>query len=507
VEHLYHSLSPTSLSALTDAAAAINSSLELEAVWRKMAQLACKVTRAEASNVFQLDPDQAALILVGALGHHRDALVGRSFGLDRGIAARVVRTLEPLHVPDVPTSRHYEKSIDDISSMRTRCALAVPMVCRGELLGVIQVANRLDEHEFTDGDLKILQVFGVLAATAAHNAQLHEDLKTRFARLQDNVAQGPTIIGNSPKLKEMLNLCHRVAPSTATVLVLGETGTGKELTARYVHNCSRRATATFVAVNCAAIPETLLESELFGHEKGAFTGAASPRKGWFELASGGTIFLDEIGEISRSTQAKLLRVLQEREVVRVGGARPISVNVRIIAATNRNLKNMMLDGLFRDDLYYRLCVFPIELPPLRARREDIPDLVNHFVERSTRQFGIPSLSVGKAAMELLEAYHWPGNIRELQNVAERSVLMVDGTVLKPNHLPPEIQVIESDDHGSSENPATLLGQEKSLILSALKEHRWNQSSAARALGITRYHLRHRLKKYGIRKPDNVTSSR
>ncbi len=506
MEHLYHSLSAASLSALTEAAAAINSSLDLESVWRKMAQLACKVTRAEASNVFRIDVDQAALVLVGALGHHRDALVGRSFSLDRGIAGRVVHTLEPLHVPDVQASRYFEKPVDDISSMRTRSALAVPMICRGELLGVIQVVNRQDEHDFTDGDLKILQVFGVLAATAAHNAQIHDDLKTRFARLQDNVAQDPDIIGSSAKLKEMIDLCHRVAPSTATVLILGETGTGKELTARYVHNCSRRAAGTFVAVNCAAIAETLLESELFGHERGAFTGAVDPRKGWFELASGGTIFLDEIGEISRSTQAKLLRVLQEREVVRVGGARPISVNVRIIAATNRNLKNMMHDGVFRDDLYYRLCVFPIELPPLRERREDIPDLVNHFVERSTHQFGIPALSVGSAAMKMLQDYHWPGNIRELQNVAERSVLMVDGTVLKPNHLPPEIQMVERNGNGAIEDSSTLLGQEKSLILGALKEHRWNQSSAARALGITRYHLRHRLKKYGIQKPHDTASS-
>jgi Nif-specific regulatory protein len=341
-------------------------------------------------------------------------------------------------------------------------------------------------------------VFAALAATALQNARAHEDLKQRFAGLRDSVMKEASIIGESPQLRQVLELCERVAPSNATVLLLGETGTGKELAARYIHNGSRRREETFVAINCAALTETLLESELFGHEKGSFTGAHAQRKGWFEVAAGGTLFLDEIGDISRSTQAKLLRVLQEREFVRVGGTKPIPSDGRLVVATNRNLKNMMIDGVFRDDLYYRLSVFPIQLPPLRDRREDIPKLVGHFVVRAAKEFGIPELSVSSKTVETLTQYQWPGNIRELQNVVERAVLMSDGPTLLPCHLPPDIQAATTEE--PAEDASTLLGQERSLIVKALKDHNWNQSSAARALGITRYHLRHRIKKYGIQKP-------
>jgi transcriptional regulator with GAF, ATPase, and Fis domain len=309
----------------------------------------------------------------------------------------------------------------------------------------------------------------------------------------------PEVIGESAGFKEVLKLCDRVAPSNATVLILGETGTGKEVAARYIHKTSRRRDETFVAVNCAALPEALLESELFGHEKGSFTSAHARRMGRFELADKGTLFLDEIGDISRSTQAKLLRVLQEKEFVRVGGTETIRCDVRIIAATNRNLKHMMADGVFRDDLYYRLSVFPVHMPPLRERREDLPKLVEHFVARATREFRIPELRVASATMQALGRYEWRGNIRELQNVIERSVLMSDGSVLLPHHLPPEIQATAEVEE-PSQDPSTLHGQERAMILRALEQHGWNQSQAARALGVTRYHLRHRIRKYDLRRP-------
>jgi Nif-specific regulatory protein len=486
------------LTALTEAAAAINSTLDLDSVLRTIARLACNVTRAEASNVFSLDGQRGKLVVVAATGHHSDALVGQELDAKLGIPGQVVRTCEPINIPDVRASKHFSSEIDDISSMRTRSALAAPMIHRSAVIGVIEVVNRLDESDFSDSDLKILQVFAALAATALQNARAHEDLKQRFAGLRDSVMKEASIIGESPQLHQVLELCDRVAPSNATVLLLGETGTGKELTARYIHNGSRRREETFVAINCAALTETLLESELFGHEKGSFTGAHAQRKGWFEVAAGGTLFLDEIGDISRSTQAKLLRVLQEREFVRVGGTKPIPSDGRLVVATNRNLKNMMIDGVFRDDLYYRLSVFPIQLPPLRDRREDIPKLVGHFVVRAAKEFGIPELSVSSKTVETLTQYQWPGNIRELQNVVERAVLMSDGPTLLPCHLPPDIQVATTEE--PAEDASTLLGQERSLIVKALKDHNWNQSSAARALGITRYHLRHRIKKYGIQKP-------
>jgi transcriptional regulator with GAF, ATPase, and Fis domain len=301
-------------------------------------------------------------------------------------------------------------------------------------------------------------------------------------------------------MRQVLALCERVAGSSATVLLLGETGTGKELCARNIHHRSRRAAQTFMAVNCAALTDTLLESELFGHEKGSFTGAHAQHRGLFELADGGTLFLDEIGEISRSTQAKLLRVLQEREFVRVGGNRAIPCDVRIIAATNRDLKKMMAEGDFREDLYYRLSVFPIQVPALRERPEDIPVLARHFVAKALDDLRIPGpLALAEATIQTLVRYPWPGNIRELQNVIERSVLMSDGNVLGPHHLPPDLLAAAADN---SEPVTTLDSHERALILKALVEQNWNQSQAARVLGITRDLLRHRIKKYGLQRPDN-----
>ncbi len=494
-----YGLPPASVSALAEAAAAITSTLDLDVVLQKIARLACEVARAEASSVFSLDGSAGRLVCVAAAGGRREAILGREFNASLGIPGQVVRRGSPIHVPDVRSHAKYCKDIDNIGTWPTRTLLAAPMIHRSEVIGVIEVVNRLDGKDFTPGDLKVLQIFATLAASATQNARAHLDLQQRYEGLRDSVSKGPSIIGESAAIRKVLELCDRVAPSHATVLLLGETGTGKELCARHIHNASRRRGETFVAINCAALPETLLESELFGHEKGSFTGAHTQRRGWFELANRGTLFLDEIGDISRSTQAKLLRVLQEKEFVRVGGGKPIPCDVRIIAATNRQLKNMMIDGVFREDLYYRLSVFPIQVPALRDRREDIPALVSHFVDRAVRQFGIPKIQVAREAMDILCRYDWPGNIRELENVVERSVLMCDDTSLRPRHLPSDIEAAAMPD-AEDEEGRTLHGQERVLILKALQLHGWNQSQAARALGIGRDYLRHRVKKYGIQKP-------
>jgi len=497
-----HALPAASLTALTEAAAAINSTLDLDAVLQTIARLACAVTRAEAASVFLLGDRRKRLVVVAATGGRRDALIGLDIDVQQGLAGHVVRTGEPINLVDACNHRRFSKQIDDISSLRTRTLIATPMVYRGEVIGVIEVVNRLDETGFDDHDQKILKVFAAMAAGATQNAKTYQDLQRRFDGLRESVMKRPTIIGQAPAFKRVLELCDKVSPSNATVLLLGETGTGKELTARYIHNASRRRAGTFVAINCAALPDTLLESELFGHEKGSFTGAHAQRRGWFELTDGGTLFLDEIGDITRSTQAKLLRVLQEKEFVRVGGSKTVSCDVRIIAATNRNLKNMMADGLFRDDLYYRLSVFPIELPALRDRSEDVPELVEHFVAAAVREFGMRDLRITNDTMDRLSRHSWPGNIRELQNVIERSVLMSDGTALYPSDLPQDIQAAV----GAAEpcdDLSTLPGQERALILKALEEHGWNQSQAARSLGVSRYHLRHRIKKYAIEKPGGL----
>jgi two-component system NtrC family response regulator len=300
-------------------------------------------------------------------------------------------------------------------------------------------------------------------------------------------------------MRHVTEMVNRVAASNATVLLLGETGTGKEVTSRLIHQTSPRRDKPFIAINCAALPETLLESELFGHERGAFTGATAQKMGRFELADQGTLFLDEIGDISGSTQVKLLRVLQEKEFVRVGGTKPIASDARIIAATNKNLLEAMQDGSFREDLYYRLNVFPIQIPPLRKRRDDVPSLVDHFVHLASANLRCNLPPVSDEAMALLTSYDWPGNIRELQNVMERAVLLADGKPVVAAHLPREItgdQVLETPDKADS----SLWGTEKALIIKALKEAGWNQSKAARALGISRDNLRYRIKKYEIEKP-------
>jgi len=487
------------LSALTEAAAAISSTLDFDSVLSTVARLACEVTRGEVSSVFSLDTQRNKLIAVAATGQWRDVLVGHEFDARAGIPGEVVRTSAPIIVDDVNKCGKFCREIDDLSSMRTRSVIAAPMIHSGDMIGVIEVVNRRDETDFTDTDLEVLKVFATLAAGAGRNAQAHQHLKEQLAGLRDSVTKRDVIIGESPRWHRVLELCDKVAPSNATVLLLGETGTGKELAARYIHNVSRCGHESFVAVNCAAMPETLLESELFGHERGAFTGAHARRRGWFEVADGGTLFLDEIGDVGRPMQVKLLRVLQERRFVRVGGTQPTACNVRIIAATNRNLKNMMIDGKFREDLYYRLSVFPIELPALRDRREDIPRLIEHVVERAKRECGIAELRIARETLDTLVHYDWPGNIRELQNVIERSVLMSDGEVLLPCHLPTDIVAATQVD-SPVEDPTTLYGQERALIQKALEEHNWNQSQAARSLGITRYHLRHRIKKYEMKRP-------
>jgi transcriptional regulator with GAF, ATPase, and Fis domain len=315
----------------------------------------------------------------------------------------------------------------------------------------------------------------------------------------DRASMFEEIVGTSAALQRVLSLVSKVAPTDASVLVTGETGTGKELVARAIHRSSRRSSRAFVSVNCAAIPRGLIASELFGHEKGSFTGALQRRLGRFEMAEGGTIFLDEVGELPVETQIALLRVLQEREFERVGGTRSIQTNVRVVAATNRDLRAATVAGTFRSDLFYRLNVFPIEMPPLRERREDIPVLVEYFIDHCARKVGKNIQGITKESLELLRSYTWPGNIRELQNVIERSVIMCEtenfsvdktwlaGLAQQPFGTEPKIPV----DH-SEKSPA----QEKEMIEAALRESAgrvFGPSGAATKLGIARSTLESKIR--------------
>jgi formate hydrogenlyase transcriptional activator len=307
------------------------------------------------------------------------------------------------------------------------------------------------------------------------------------------------IIGNSPALEEVLQQAERVAPTDSTVLIQGETGTGKELIARAVHNLSSRCGRPFVKLNCAAIPFDLLESELFGHEKGAFTGAIAQKIGRFELADKGTLFLDEVGDIPLALQPKLLRVLQEQQFERLGSTRTHQVDVRLVAATNRNLVDMVKRSDFRGDLYYRLNVFPIPLPPLRARREDIPALVEHFVEIYARRMDKRIESIPPEAMSVLTSYPWPGNIRELQNFIERSVILTEGDALHP-----PLSTLKVAAETESIGAITLEDAERDHILKTLEQTRWvvaGPNGAAARLGIKRSTLYFRMHKLGISRPN------
>ena len=492
-------LSATELAALIEASALINASLDLPATLQAIAVAAAEVLSAEASSVLLLDKRRRRLVFQAAHGESGDQLIGQEMNADAGIAGRVVTIGQPVLVPDARHDPDFFQEFDQQSSFVTRDIIAAPMLRHSEVIGVVEVLNRRGDGVFTARDKELLRLFANLAALSMCNAQRHEGAQREIRSLRVATQQQRPIIGASTALREVLKLCERVAGTAATVLLLGDTGTGKEVCARAIHARSPRASAPFVAINCAALPETLLESELFGHEAGAFTGAAGRKLGRFELADGGTLFLDEIGDISPATQIKLLRVLQEREFVRVGGAEAIACDVRIVAATNRDLRAAIDDGSFREDLFYRLNVFPIRVPPLRERVEDIPLLIEHYVNRSGVELGGRDVTVSDEAMALLVRYNWPGNIRELRNVVERAVLLCDGSVIEPDQLPREIS-------GQAATPridaagASVGDYERALVVQALEEHGWNQTRAAQALGMSRDNLRYRLRKYKITKP-------
>jgi DNA-binding NtrC family response regulator len=323
------------------------------------------------------------------------------------------------------------------------------------------------------------------------NRSLREALGKRFSH--------PNIVARSPKMQEVLATVERVARTNSTVLLGGESGVGKDLIARAIHEKSRRASGPFLKINSTAIPENLLESELFGFEKGAFTGAVASKPGKFELADKGTIFLDEIGDVPPLTQVKLLRVLQEREFERLGGTRTVKVDVRLLAATNKDLRQALEQGTFREDLYYRLNVVPIDIAPLRERKQDIPDLVNLFVSRFTGESGKPVEGITPEAMQILVSYHWPGNVRELQNIVERACALAKGSVLGPSDIHLDVRPAKAVNGSGGFLPdgMTLEQWEDEMVQEALRRANGNKSQAARLLGLSRNALRYRLSKIGI----------
>jgi formate hydrogenlyase transcriptional activator len=395
-----------------------------------------------------------------------------------------------------------------------RSLMTAPLIVQGESIGTLNLGSEVP-NQYGEADTSFLQEVANQVALAVENMTVHEEVAALKAKLEEenvylqeeirtqhNFAE---IIGKSQALKKILRRVETVAPTGSSVLITGETGTGKELIARAIHSLSPRRERSLIKVNCATLPSALVESELFGHEKGAFTGAIARRIGRFELADGGTIFLDELGEISPNVQVKLLRVLQEREFERVGGARTIRVDVRVIAASNRDLEKAMAEGSFRSDLYYRLNVFRIALPPLRERREDIPMLVRQMVMKYGGRIGKRIERVSQETIARLMAYPWPGNIRELENVIERAVILSPGSSLRIEDevLPPP------DPRAQGEAKAlTLADMERSFILKTLDATGWvidGPRGAAKILGLHANTLRGRLKKLGIRRRSHQRS--
>jgi len=329
--------------------------------------------------------------------------------------------------------------------------------------------------------------------------------ENRFLREELHLSSSfSDIIGKGKKIQDILNLVQKVAKTDASVLIRGESGTGKDLIAQAIHNNSIRKEKPFVRAECAVYAEGVLESELFGHEKGAFTGASQSRMGRFELANGGTLFLDEIGDMKPSIQLKLLRVLQEKTFERVGGTKPVRVDVRIIAATNKNLEDAIQKGIFREDLYYRINVVPIYMPTLRERKEDIPDLVNHFIKKFSGKVSNRIKGISPEATDLLMMYEWPGNVRELENTIERAMVLADGNILLPDHLTLPTKVLMNQDIPRAGTLVKVEILEKKLIQEALEQAGWVRTKAAAILGIKRPTLNYKMEKHGITAPDDDT---
>jgi transcriptional regulator with PAS, ATPase and Fis domain len=357
-----------------------------------------------------------------------------------------------------------------------------------------------------------LKEIDILIEEISGKLQIHKELQV-LRRQQKIAITFDHIIGQSPEIKQVIQLAKKIADTEATtILLLGESGTGKDLFAKAIHNSSSRKEKPFVTINCSSLPETLLESELFGHEQGAFTDAKKLKKGFFEIAEGGTVFLDEIGEINPTTQLKLLGVLENRTVRRIGGSKDIPVEIRIIAATNKDLKKTVEEKAFREDLYYRLKVFQITLPPLREHKADILAMAEYFISQFNPQFRKSIKTIAPEAQEMLKKYNWPGNTRELRNVMERAVILENGTILQTESLPGEIISLHDEllkrnkppqipasslDHVSVTENASLYEMEKQSILRALKRANNNQTKASKFLGITRDTLRYKIKKYHL----------
>ncbi|MFP4483521.1 MAG: sigma 54-interacting transcriptional regulator [Spirochaetaceae bacterium] len=474
---------------------------DAQALLQRIVESAMRLTDSQASSLLLLHPENNRLYFEIALGSKGAEVKRFSLALGEGIAGWVAQHNRSLIVNDVETDQRFFADISKQIGFPTHAILAVPMRIKDRCTGVLEMINKNDGKPFNDADRHWLEIFANQGALAIQNARNFEKARDEIYSLQSQIEteQGyHTLVAESPVMEEKLALVDRIAKSNSSVLILGESGVGKELFAEQIHLRSDRRSAPLIRVNCAALPEGLLESELFGHVRGAFTDAVQDRRGRFELADGGTIFLDEIGEIPLSVQAKLLRVLQEQTFEPLGSSRQIRVNVRIVAATNRDIEEAVDQGYFRRDLFYRLNVLPVYVPPLRERPEDIRALADHFLKKSVRDIKKLVRGFSDEAMEELLSYTWPGNVRELQNAVERAVVMTRRELIHPEDLilQPNRKV-RADRYASRSLKESVNIFKKQFIRTTLEHHGWNQTHAAKALGIQRTYLSRLIKELNI----------
>ncbi len=451
--------------------------------------------------------------ILAAHGMSEEEIRRGRYRLGEGIIGRVAKLGTPIVIPNIGDEPLFlnRTGAREAIAKENIAFLCVPIKFKTEVLGVLSVDRLFGAKNISfEEDLRLLKI---IASLIAQSVKLHHEVEKERQAMQEEKERlrmqlkskykVDNIIGQSDSMQEVFGAVHRVAPSRANVLLRGESGTGKELVAKAIHFMSPRAKGPFIKFNCASIPEGLLESELFGHEKGSFTGAAAMRKGRFELAHGGTIFLDEIGDLPIALQPKILRVLQEMEFERVGGERTIKVDVRLVAASSRDLEGLVREGRFREDLYYRLNVVPVYLPPLRERREDIPLLQEFFLKKYNEENG-RQVQISPEVLDIFMTYDWPGNVRELENTVERLVVMAGGKVATKADLPINIR-----DHSFKAKfaaqmkdalPSTIEDIEKTRLIEALTRTGWNQAKAARALGITPRQIGYKIRKYQLRQP-------
>ena len=487
----------------------LESSLELREVIRPVLTKMSEVLGMRRGAITILQKGQVTIS--EAVGLPKDTTKDDYLAACREVIDVVTETGQAVVVPDISrelalAERWREEAPRPGADKSTLAYVCVPIKFGDETVGCLSAERLVADHPNLSADRRLLSLIANIIAQVVHFHRLTDEkiaaLREENERLQKQIqtASRPSfMIGNSNAMRSVYSHIEEVAGSTTTVLVRGESGVGKELVARALHEQSPRQGKAFVKFNCAALPESIIESELFGHEKGAFTGALALRKGRFEMAHGGTIFLDEIGDVSPQTQVKLLRVLQEKELERVGGQTPIHCDVRILTATSRDLEAMIEEGKFRSDLYYRLNIFPIFVPPLRERKTDILLLADHFVDKYAKVSGKNVKRITTAAIDLLMSYHWPGNVRELENCVERAVLLCHGQSIEAHHLPPTLQKKDPAEKTTAAGTldTAMAALEYEMIVAELKAAEGNMAAAARRLGVTERQIGTRVRRYGI----------